>query len=38
MHIKSASGEKAVNNMEMCAYNTGYYEWLCVRMMLRIMQ
>jgi hypothetical protein len=29
MPIKSATGEKTVKNMEMCAYNTGYYEWLC---------
>jgi hypothetical protein len=26
MHIKSATGEKTVKNMEKCAYNTGYYE------------
>jgi hypothetical protein len=32
MHIKSATGEKTVKNVETCAYNTGYYEWLCVRM------
>jgi len=38
MCIKSATGEKTVKNMETCAYNTGHYEWLCVRMMLRIMQ
>jgi len=25
------------NNMKMCAYNTGYYERLCVRMTMRIM-
>ena len=31
MHIKSATGEKTVNNMKTCAYNTGYCEWLCVR-------
>jgi len=24
MHIKSATGEKTVKNMETCAYNTGY--------------
>jgi hypothetical protein len=38
MHIKSAAGEKTVKNMVTCAYHTGYYEWLCVRMTLRIMQ
>ena len=38
MHIKSATGEKTVKNIETCAYNTVYYEWLCVRMTLRIMQ
>jgi len=38
MHIKSARGEKTVKDMETCAYNTGYNEWLCVRMTLRIMQ
>ena len=38
MDIKSATGEKAVKNMETCAYNTKYYERLCVRMTLRIMQ
>jgi len=38
MHIKSATGEKAVKNMETGAYNTGCYEWLCVKIMLRIMQ
>jgi hypothetical protein len=27
-----------VKNMVTCAYNTGYCEWLCVRMTLRIMQ
>jgi len=30
--------EKTVKNMKTCAYNTGYYEWLCVRVTLRIMQ
>ena len=30
--------KKAVENVEMCAYNIGWYEWLCVRMPLRIMQ
>jgi len=29
---------KKVKNMEKCAYSTAYYEWLCVRMTLRIMQ
>ena len=38
MHIKSATGEETVKNVETCAYYTGYYEWLCVRMPLRIMQ
>jgi len=38
MHIKSATGEKTVKNVETCAYNTEWYEWLCVRMTLRIMQ
>jgi len=38
MHIKNATGEKTVKNVEMCAYNTRYYEWLYVRMTLRIMQ
>jgi len=27
-----------MKNMETCAYNTWYYEWLCVWMTLRIMQ
>ena len=31
-------GKKTVKNMEKCAYNTGYYEWLCVKMTLRVMQ
>jgi len=35
---RNAAGEKTVKNMETCAYNTGYCEWLCVRMTLRIMQ
>jgi hypothetical protein len=30
--------EKKTVNMETCAYNTGYYEWLCVRLTLRITQ
>jgi len=30
--------QKKVKNMVVCACNTGYYEWLCVRMTLRIMQ
>jgi hypothetical protein len=38
MHIESATGEKSVKNMETCAYNTGYHEWLCVRMTMKIMQ
>jgi len=38
MHNKIATGGKKVKNMETCAYNIGYYEWLCVRMTLRIMQ
>ena len=38
MNIKSATGEKTVKNMETRACNTGYYEWLCVRMTQRIMQ
>jgi hypothetical protein len=38
MYIKSAIGEKTVKNMETCAYNTIYYEWLRVRLILRIMQ
>jgi hypothetical protein len=29
---------KTVDIMKTCEYNTGYYEWLCVRMTLRIMQ
>jgi hypothetical protein len=37
MGFKSATGEKTVKNMEMCAYNIEYYECLCVRMTLRIM-
>ena len=35
---KVQQGKKTVKNMEKCAYNTGYYEWLRVRMTLRIMQ
>jgi len=31
MHIKVQQGEKTVNNTKTCAYNTGYYKWLCVR-------
>ena len=30
-------GKKTVKNMEECIYNTGYYEWLCVRMTVRIL-
>jgi len=29
---------KTVKTMETCAYNTGYYEWQCVRMRMRIIQ
>ena len=36
-HIKCQS-VKSMKNMETCAYNTGYYEWLCVRMLRRITQ
>jgi hypothetical protein len=35
---KVQQGKKSVKNMEKCAYNTGYDEWLCVRMTMRIMQ
>jgi hypothetical protein len=38
MHIKSVTGEKTGENMETCAYSTEYYELLCVRMSLMIMQ
>ena len=38
MHIKSATGEKTVKNMEACAFNAECYEWLCVRMTLGITQ
>jgi len=38
MHIECATEEKTAKNMETCPYNTGYYEWLCVRMTLSIMQ
>jgi hypothetical protein len=38
MRIKSATGEKTVKNVETCVYNTGYCEWLCVRVTLRMMQ
>jgi len=38
MHIKSATEEKTVKNMETCACNIGYYEWLCVMITLSIMQ
>jgi len=31
-------GKKSVKNVETCAYNAGYYVWLCVRMKLRKMQ
>jgi len=36
MRIKSAKGEQTAKDMETCAYNTGYYEWLCVRKTRRI--
>ena len=35
---RNATREKTEKNMATCAYNTGYYEWLCVRMTMRIMQ
>ena len=38
MCIKSATGKKKAKNMEKYVYNTGYYEWLCVRMTLKILQ
>ena len=38
VHITSAKRGKTVENIEKCAYNTVYYELLCVRMTLRIMQ
>jgi hypothetical protein len=35
---QKCSRGKKLKNIEMCACNTGYYGWVCVRMALRIMQ
>jgi hypothetical protein len=35
---KVQQGKKTVKNKETCAYNTGYCDWLCVRMTLRRLQ
>jgi hypothetical protein len=38
MHIKSATGGEMVKSMVKCAYDRGFYEWLCVMITLRIKQ
>jgi len=37
MHITSATGRKTVKNIKY-ANNSAYYDWLRIRMTLRIMQ
>jgi len=38
MCITSATGRETVKNMEKRANNSAHYDWLCIRMTLRIMQ